>query len=371
MPVRSDYKARILGLMTGTSADGLDLCLVEFSANGFSVLHSGEVEYPDRFKNAFRDPLLLSDDEVRILDKELGIWLADKVADLELDFDLIASHGQTIRHEPPYFTQQIGDPVFMANRLEVPVVYDFRSRDIELGGQGAPLIPIVDHYLYSTQDQDTLCLNIGGISNISLLPAKNKALPVLAWDTGPGNTLIDKAIRFHTDGRQSYDPSGSIAAEGSLNRKLLDYLLDHEFYKLSPPKSAGQEQFGSDYFHTIIELFRSDPEMKYEDLVFTLTVLTAKTIALSIKQTYNKFSPKTLFTSGGGTKNKTLMSLITEELPELKLKTVSRDGVTEDNKEAFGFAYLAYLRDNDLPGNLPSVTGASRPARLGKYCLPD
>ncbi|MCF7809209.1 MAG: anhydro-N-acetylmuramic acid kinase [Candidatus Marinimicrobia bacterium] len=368
-------KLRILGLMTGTSADGLDLCLVEFTDNGekpgSSVLFSGEVDYPAKFKAAFRDPLELSDEEVAALDKELGAWFAESIAELNLSFDLIGSHGQTIRHEPPHFTQQIGDPTFMANKFKVPVIYDFRSKDVELGGQGAPLIPILDQYLYASLKHDILCLNIGGISNITLLPAGEKLLPIIAWDTGPGNTLIDKAVRSLTGGAHEFDPSGTIAQGGNLNESMLKHLLSHEFYKLSPPKSAGQEQFGLNYFKSIMSRYNSESNLNHEDIVLTLTVLTARTITDSIKQLGEAYTPSTMYVSGGGTKNKTLMSLIQEALPEINCETVAKDGVTEDNKEAFGFAYLAYLRMNDLPGNIPTVTGASRPARLGKICYPD
>ncbi|MCF6239597.1 MAG: anhydro-N-acetylmuramic acid kinase, partial [Candidatus Marinimicrobia bacterium] len=252
--IRTKARLRILGLMTGSSADGLDVCLVEFSGKdrkpAFKVLYSSEIPYPETFHYSLRNPLELSNGEIEILDGELGKWFASEIDSLNLEFDAIASHGQTIKHEPPNFSLQIGDPVYMAKQFKVPVIHDFRTADIELGGQGAPLIPIADQYLFQNDHTDILALNIGGIANLTIVPAANKPLPLLAWDTGPGNTLIDKAVRLFSNNKLAYDPAGALAARGRPNIKLLDVLLSHEFYQLKPPRSAGQEQFGDKYFQS-------------------------------------------------------------------------------------------------------------------------
>lgn len=374
MEKHAENTMRVLGMMTGTSADGLDLCLVEFRGEGttpaFEIINTLDIDYPTKFKVAFRDPLELSEEQVSDLDTELGQWFAHELVKLDLSYDLIGSHGQTLRHEPPYFTLQIGDPSFMAKQLNTPVVYDFRSRDVELGGQGAPLIPIVDQFLYTRDDEDVICLNIGGISNITILPSKQKQLPIIAWDTGPGNTLIDKAVRLYSNYKLSFDRDGQLAAEGQLNEGWLKLLLSHEFYDLNPPKSAGQEQFGKTYFDELLKQTYPRTDQEFKDLILCFTLLTAKTIANSIKTVSEDYNPTTIYVSGGGAKNKTLLSQLKNELPQLKIGFAERDGITTDNKEAFGFAYLAYLRMMNMPGNIPKVTGASEHAILGKIYWP-
>ncbi|MCF7824609.1 MAG: anhydro-N-acetylmuramic acid kinase [Candidatus Marinimicrobia bacterium] len=363
-------RMRILGLMTGSSADGLDLCLVEFTGHDtkpdFKVCYTGEIKYPSNFSDTFRNPLAMSETDIRQFDALLGKWFADEIQTLDLKFDSIASHGQTIKHNPPHFTLQIGDPGFMADRFKVPVIYDFRSADIELGGQGAPLIPVVDRFLLQEAESDVLSLNIGGISNISVIPSTNSTKDILAWDTGPGNTLIDKAVRLYSNNKLNFDPDGSLAAKGNINSSLLNLLLSHEFYRAKPPRSAGQEQFGHAYFNQVLNQFKPTSEKEYRDFIKTFTVLTAMTITDSIKHLREKYSPTTLYVSGGGTHNKTLMSELSMLLPDLKLSPVDHKGVNTDNKEAFGFAYLGYCYLNNIPGNIPSVTGAHEELILGK-----
>ena len=370
----TEQRVKILGLMTGSSADGLDLCLVKFSGKGrspdYEVLYSHEIAYPKMFQESFRNPLELSDTEIAHLDVELGEWFASEIERLDLNFDLIASHGQTIKHEPPYFTLQIGNPRFMSESLHCPVIYDFRTADIEMGGQGAPLIPIVDQYLLQQENSDVLALNIGGIANLSIVPSGNNTAPLLAWDTGPGNTLMDKAVRLFTHDKLSYDEGGTIAASGKLDPKLLNELLNHEFYQLTPPRSAGQEQFGKTYFQHILKQLKPGNDQKYIDLIHTLTVLTAKTIAESIHSLPAEYSPHSMVVGGGGAFNKTLMNFLKSELPSITISEMNLRGINQSNKEAFGFAYLGYLYTQGLTANLPSVTGARKAVTLGKLCVP-
>ena len=370
----TEQRVKILGLMTGSSADGLDLCLVKFSGKGrspdYEVLYSHEIAYPKMFQKSFRNPLELSDTEIAHLDVELGEWFASEIERLDLNFDLIASHGQTIKHEPPYFTLQIGNPRFMSESLHCPVIYDFRTADIEMGGQGAPLIPIVDQYLLQQENSDVLALNIGGIANLSIVPSGNNTAPLLAWDTGPGNTLMDKAVRLFTHDKLSYDEGGTIAASGKLDPKLLNELLNHEFYQLTPPRSAGQEQFGKTYFQHILKQLKPGNDQKYIDLIHTLTVLTAKTIAESIHSLPAEYSPHSMVVGGGGAFNKTLMNFLKSELPSITISEMNLRGINQSNKEAFGFAYLGYLYTQGLTANLPSVTGARKAVTLGKLCVP-
>lgn len=367
-------QTKILGLMTGSSADGLDLCLASFKGQDrvpeFEVVYSHEIPYPDAFQKSFRNPLHLSHDQITHLDVELGLWFAKEIEKLNLDFDLIASHGQTIKHEPPHFSLQIGKPQAMSDTFNCPVIYDFRTADIEQGGQGAPLIPIVDQYLVQQKSIDVLSLNIGGIANISIVPGTNNPAPVLAWDTGPGNTLIDKLTGMFTKDRQAFDEGGHFAAQGKVNLKLLDELLKHEFYQIAPPRSAGQEQFGDTYFKTILKQFYPGDEQAFKDLIHTFTVLTAKTIAQSVNSLSTDYSPTSMFVSGGGTFNKTLMAMLRKELPSIVISNMNVQGVNPGNKEAFGFAYLGYLFINGYTANLPSVTGAGKAVTLGKLWNP-
>jgi anhydro-N-acetylmuramic acid kinase len=369
-----DQDIKILGLMTGSSADGLDLCLVQFRGAGrlpqFEVLGSHEIPFPLSFQKSFRNPLQLTNDQIAGLDIALGQWFSHEIEKLSLDFDIIASHGQTIRHEPPFFSQQIGSPHAISEKFRCPVVYDFRNADIRQGGQGAPLIPIVDQFLLQHDTLDILSLNIGGIANISIIPGTANPAPVLAWDTGPGNTLIDKAVRAFTRDRQAYDFNGQLAAQGRANLKLLEILLKHEFYDRTPPRSAGQEQFGDSYFNNLLQQFYPVNDSEFKDLIHTFTLLTAKTISQSIKALSADYRLSSMFVAGGGTQNKTLMKLLRAELPTLKINAIDVKGVNPSNKEAFGFAYLGYLFVNNFTANIPSVTGAQKAVRLGKLCEP-
>ena len=361
--------------MTGSSADGLDLCLVSFSGQDrcpkFEVLYSHEISYPRSFQKCFRNPLNLSDDQIAHLDIELGLWLATEIEQLDIEFDLIASHGQTIKHEPPHFSLQIGKPQIMADKFNCPVIYDFRTADVQQGGQGAPLIPIVDQYLMKQEFSDVLSLNIGGIANISVVPGANNPAPVLAWDTGPGNTLIDKSVRMFTKNRLAFDEGGHFASQGKVNPKLLDELLKHEFYQRTPPRSAGQEQFGDTYFQYILKQFYPGSAQEFKDFIHTVTVLTARSIAISISSLSSEYSPGLMYVSGGGAFNKTLVGLLRDELPSISIGDLNVRGVKPSNKEAFGFAYLGYLFANGFTANLPSVTGARRAVTLGKLCRPE
>ncbi len=360
----------ILGLMTGSSADGLDLCLVHFSGEGrspsYQVLSSHEIPYPEIFQKNFRNPLELDGSEISKLDIELGQWFAAEINKLDLNFDIIASHGQTIKHDPPRSTMQIGNPRFMSELFNCPVVYDFRTADLELGGQGAPLIPIVDQYLFQKADTDLLSLNIGGIANLSVVPAIQNSAPLLAWDTGPGNTLIDRVVRLFTQGKMTYDVHGRFAAQGKLNEKLLNRLLEHEFYDRVPPRSAGQEQFGKTYFNHILGQFYPGDDHEFKDFIHTITALTVRTISRSVNSLSSDYSVESMIVAGGGALNKTLMKLLRAEMTSIDITTLSLKGIDHSNKEAFGIAYLGYLYINNFTANLPDVTGAREAVKLGK-----
>lgn len=369
--LKNAKKLKILGLMSGTSADGLDLACVEFTGSDkfpeFKVSANAYIPYPEKFANAFKRPLELSATDILTYDMELGHWYGKVIADLDMDFDLIASHGQTLLHNPPAYTLQIGEAQCIADRTGKPVVYDFRKADVVAGGQGAPLIPIVDEFLLRKEDEDIVALNMGGIANISYLPSRKSNGQVLAYDTGPANTLIDKAVMAFTHDRELYDNEGLYASQGKLNEKLLNELLSHPYYSRSLPKSAGQEQFGYDYFSELLHKVSPTNKDEWLSFICTLSELTVLSIAKEINSIYelNKRSIKVL-ASGGGALNHYIMLRLSEELAPMKVEKFEHKQLDSDLKEAFGFAYLAYLFIRDIPGNIAGVTGSTYPVVLGK-----
>jgi len=365
---------KILGLMTGTSADGLDLCLVHFSGwnryPNFTVLAAKEVKLPPGLANAFKRPLKLSASEAAGLSFELGLWYAESVMPAGWDFDLIASHGQTLVHAPPAYTLQIGEPAFLSAQTGKPVIFDFRTADVARGGQGAPLIPIVDDFLFRDLAETRVCLNLGGIANVTVLPTASSELPIIAWDTGPGNTLLDRAMVTWSKGESTFDRNGNAGRSGHIDPKLLGWLEQHPYFLKKPPKSAGQEEFGEDFFQGILSQFAPAGTNDWQKLLATLTEFTVVRIAAELRKFARAYFPiHRLLVSGGGVKNIYLMERLRLALPEIKIEPVRISGITTGNKEAFGFAYLGYLWLRQLTGNLPGVTGAGEAVVLGKLCL--
>jgi anhydro-N-acetylmuramic acid kinase len=269
---------------------------------------------------------------------------------------LIGSHGQTIYHEgggasPNTF--QIGEAAVIAERLGVPVVSDFRTRDIAAGGHGAPLVPFVDVLLFASARVKRVALNIGGIANITILPGG------VAFDTGPGNMVVDQLIARMTSGRQRFDRDGEVAARGHVSRSLLDSLLSDGYYGRKPPKTAGREQYGAGFVDGLVAT-----GLPMDDLIATATAFTAATIATGV----TRFAPgaQEVIASGGGTHNRQLMAQISAFLPRCRLTTTAEFGIDPDAKEAIAFAILAYRTRRGQTGNLPNATGARRAVILGK-----
>jgi anhydro-N-acetylmuramic acid kinase len=275
---------------------------------------------------------------------------------------LIGCHGQTIYHEgrgPNANTMQIGEASVIAERLGMPVVSDFRTRDMAAGGQGAPLVPFVDFLLFQHPRINRVALNIGGIANITVLPGGGAPDEVIAFDTGPGNMVMDQLIGRMTSGLQRFDRNGAIAARGHVNPKLLNAFLKDKYFESKPPKTAGREQYGTAFVEKLIQ---SGSPM--EDLIATATAFTAATIAMAIQ----RFAPGTqeLIAAGGGTHNRQLMAQLAAFLPETRITTTDEFGIHPDAKEAIAFAILAHRTWYRKPGNLPAATGASKPVVLGK-----
>ncbi len=362
---------RIMGLMTGTSADELDMCLVKFSGKDkypkFKIISSKNIKMPSKLSERFKNPQDLSGSEVASLHFELGRFISDQIKNEKKQIDLVASHGQTLFHDPPNYTFQIGEPSYIVNELNIPVIYDFRTMDVVNGGQGAPLIPIVDEYLFTDNDDTVATLNLGGIANITIIPPKNSSKSTIAWDTGPANMLIDKAVLAFTSNKEKYDKDGKYALQGKMNNKLLEWLMNNEYFNRKLPKSTGQEEFGRTYFNKIIKKFQPQTKDEWLSLITTLTLFTVKSISVEFNRESEKYSKvKTMYMSGGGSNNNFIVENLRKELSDINIKILSEKSITADNKEAFGFAYLGYLFIRRIPGNVPSVTGAKKESVLGK-----
>jgi anhydro-N-acetylmuramic acid kinase len=358
---------RVAGIMSGTSLDGVDVAIIDIEGKRITNLAHATTPYSDSFRR--RILAASSPADISRLNFALGELYAKAVitlcqqAAIPVDsLELIGSHGQTIYHEGGGLTPntlQIGEPSVIAERLGIPVVSDFRTRDIAAGGQGAPLVPFVDFLLFASPKLNRVALNIGGIANITVLPRAAKPGQVIAFDTGPGNMVIDQLIGRMTMGKQRFDRHGSIAARGHVNRSLLDSLLAGKYYKAKPPKTAGREQYGEQFTDSLIET-----GLPIEDLIATATTLTAATIASAITE----FAPGTgeLIAAGGGTHNRQLMAQIAAFLPDCRVTTTAEFGIDPDAKEAIAFAILAHRTWKRQTGNLPAATGARKAVILGK-----
>jgi anhydro-N-acetylmuramic acid kinase len=255
---------------------------------------------------------------------------------------------------------QIGEAAVIAERTGIPVVSDFRPRDMAAGGKGAPLVPFVDYLMFRHPRRGRVALNIGGIANITYIPPGAAAERVTAFDTGPGNMVIDALVREHTRGRKSYDERGRIAARGGVIGPLLDELLADSYYRAKPPKTAGREQYGSEF---VARMKRSGARM--EDLIATATVLTAATVAAAVRR-FARGPVHEVIVSGGGAHNPQILGHLAGFLPDTAIAVSSDYGIDIDAKEAIAFAVLAHESWRRRPSNLPSATGARRPVILGK-----
>jgi len=379
----------VLGMMSGTSADGIDVALARISGAP-PKLHAKLVGHASfKFPRVLRKEILrvaeqqpISAGELSQLNFRLGEIFAGAALSACSRFrvspkriSLIGSHGQTIFHQGrpgPYFgartasTLQIGEPAVIAARTGITTIGDFRPADIALGGQGAPLVPYVDYLLYRDEKLGRVSLNLGGIANITILPPATKRQQVFAFDTGPANMLVDALVSHFTRDRQRYDKNATLAMQGRSLPALLNDLMRDPYLKLAPPKSTGRECYGQAYLKKLLALGRRH-RAKPDDLIRAATIFTA----LSVVDALHRFVlPKTkihqLIVSGGGTHNPLILAQLSAALPGIEVLPSSRLGIPENAKEAFAFALLAYETLHQRSANLPSATGAGGPAILGK-----
>jgi anhydro-N-acetylmuramic acid kinase len=364
--------------MSGTSLDGIDVAIVDIGGRRIQPVAFRSTPYPDAVRKAILgvSNTTVTTAQIARLHFLLGGLYARAVQDTMRrngvrGVELIGCHGQTIYHqgeceaflgEQVLATMQIGEAAVIAERLGVPVVSDFRTRDMAAGGKGAPLVPYVDYLLFRHSRRGRVALNVGGIANITAIPPAAQRSDVFAFDTGPGNMAIDALAAKFTRGRQHYDRHGRIAAGGKVNRRLLDRLLADRYYRQRPPKTAGREQYGAEF---ITRLKRTGLPMS--DLIATATALTAATIAAGIERFVKPaMRVDEIIASGGGVHNRTLMGYLQAFLPDVPITRSDEYGINGDAKEAVAFAVLGYETWRGRPGNVPSATGAKRPVVLGK-----
>jgi len=379
----------VLGLMSGTSADGIDVALARVSGAppklGAKLLAHTSVGFPP----AVRKEILRAAEQAPVAPavlSQLNFRLGEVFAEAALSacrkfrlsprrVALIGSHGQTIFHQGPpaahggrstASTLQIGEPSVIAARTGIMTIADFRPADMALGGQGAPLVPYADYLLYRHENLGRVALNLGGIANITVLPRAAKPSQVVAFDTGPANIVIDALVGHFSRGRQRFDRDARLAGRGRSIPALLTALMRDPYLRLAPPKSTGREYYGDAYVKKVLAMgrrYHAGPN----DLIRSVTLFTA----LSVVDALHRFVlPETkirqLIVSGGGARNPLIFAQIAAALPSIEVLSSSELGIPEDAKEAFAFALLAYETYHRRPGNLPSATGACRPAILGK-----
>ena len=392
----------VAGVMSGTSADGINVALVEVRGSGFSTRFKLLGHYQYAYPAAVREAVLaaMNATSARVADLSrlnflLGeLYAAAVIASLKKSrihgLDLVGCHGQTIYHQgegAPFLgrkiacTWQTGEAAVIAGRVGAPVVSDFRPADMAAGGKGAPLVPFFDYLVYRDRRVGRIVQNIGGIANLTAIPAAASPEQVMAFDTGPGNMVIDAVTErlFH----KPYDRDGDIARQGKVLQPIIQHMLQLPFFRQRPPKTAGREQFGREFVNVFLRLFG---KARREDVVATATALTVRSICDAIgrfvlttrgvrAQKSGRDASATfseLIVSGGGAKNKTLVTMLDAEVRPLafRLRLSDEFGVPSEAKEAVAFALLAYQTWHREPANVPAATGAKKPAVLGKISYP-
>jgi anhydro-N-acetylmuramic acid kinase len=383
----------IVGLMSGTSLDGVDAAIVRIEGSGLDskveLVHFSSTAYEDKLREKIKELCSIEHSDVAQvcgMNFRMAYVLADAVkqavaaAALSMDdIDLVSSHGQTIWHIPENdpldptlirSTLQIGDISVIAKETGKPVVGDYRTADMAVGGQGAPLVPYGDFILFRHETKGRIAQNIGGIGNCAAIPAGGLPEQVVAFDTGPGNMLIDQAVYTLSGGKQSYDAGGDWAAGGTADITFVEQMMSHPYFARKPAKSTGRELFGRAYALDYIQRMQQQG-LSDADIVATFTAFTAHSIA----QSYRDFvlplmRIEEVFVSGGGAHNKTLLRMMADLLPEQRINTSDALGISGDAKEAVAFAIFANNLIHGIPNNLPSATGADKPVIMGKLAFP-
>lgn len=379
---------RVVGLISGTSVDGIDAALVEIRGTTddlqIALINSATYPYPGQLRSQILavcagEPLSMA--EFAMLDDAIATAFAEAARQVQIGYApaaLLGSHGQTVYHRPPNqkgsvslgYSIQLGRGALIAHLTGITTVSNFRAADIAAGGEGAPMVPPVDACLLRHETLDRCIQNIGGIGNVAYLPAKTQDLKtngLLGWDTGPGNSLLDLAVQRLSHGRLTFDHDGNWAAQGVPCQALVQQWLQQDFFHQRPPKSTGRELFGPAYLEQCLQ-DAAPYNLSDADLLATLTELTAASIADS----YHRFLPRLpdqVLLCGGGSRNSYLKQRLQANLESALVSTTDEFGLSADFKEAIAFAVLAYWRCRGIPGNLPEVTGARQTVLLGEIHL--
>lgn len=371
----------VIGLMSGTSVDGIDAALVEIKGTEqdlqVKVLAGTTFAYPEEVRErilAVCGGQSLNIAELAELDDAIALQFAQAAQQIQAQHQtavLIGSHGQTIYHRPPSkdqlgYSYQIGRGELIAHLTGIQTISNFRAADIAAGGEGAPLVSKIDLCLLSHPTKTRAIQNLGGIGNVTYLPPKTVAnwdAQIFGWDTGPANALLDLAIARLTNGKKTYDQDGQWAAQGTANQQLVAQWLQQDFFQQSPPKSTGRELFSQDYLEQCWQEM-DDIGLTESDRLATLTELTVASIIHSYRQFLPQM-PDEVLLCGGGSRNSYLRQRLQAELTSAQIGTTDEVGIDGDFKEAIAFAVLAYWRVKSIPGNLPQVTGAVKPVLLG------
>jgi anhydro-N-acetylmuramic acid kinase len=377
----------IIGLLSGTSVDGIDAVLCRISGNGINtqisiidfITHPVPQKVRDAvFRNSHNKTARL--EEICSLNVIIGALFSDAVLRLlkknkitSSKVDLIGSHGQTIHHLPNRTefagykvksTLQIGDSAIIANLTGITTIGDFRIADCAVGGDGAPLVPYMDYILFTDKKLNRALLNIGGISNITALPKHSSKDKVFAFDSGPGNMLIDGLTQFYF--KKSYDKNGAFAKKGTVNESLINFLLKDKYYRSKPPKSTGREHYGKDFMTKIIA---KAGKMNGYDIIRTVTEFTAYAIYFNYRYFIQpKCKIDELIVSGGGAENRVIMAALQKYFTNVDVRKIDDHGINVNNKEAVLFAILANECISGNSANMKSVTGSTRDVILGKIC---
>lgn len=374
---------KVMGMMSGTSLDGVDAALLEVDGTtpgtfSWRLLGFHSESYLPEERNSIRRAIEGGGPaELTRLHAVLGERFARCAlagcARAGVDPGSVAaigSHGQTVWHDPPSeegrgATLQLGDPATIAEITGIRVVSDFRTRDVAAGGHGAPLVPWPDRLLFSAPDRPRALQNLGGMANVTWLPAASSTEPVLAFDTGPGVALIDTAAELATGGRRTFDADGELAAAGEVDAELLEELLEHPFLHRLPPKSTGREVFGSGFVQRLVDHRAPRTRRDWTDLVATLTAFTAASVADAYRRWVLPRGVSEVLLAGGGALNPVLAEMIAERLAPVPVRDLSVLGLDPEVREAACFAVLAWAHLQGLPANAPDSTGASGARVLG------
>lgn len=369
-------RRRVVGVMSGTSLDGVDIVLVGLRGSGLGLdidpIHFATYPMPDSWRGRIQNAFNASTEEICKINFDLGTFFGNLIVQFFLDYhikpetvDIIGIHGQTLFHVDRHSTLQAGEADVVAELTGRLVISDFRTADIAVGGSGAPLVPYLDQILFKDRTTSLALQNIGGIGNVTYLPQQLDD-DILAFDTGPGNAILNELVEFITDSEHSYDRNGFLSKQGNCRPEIRDELLRHPYFAQELPKSTGRELFGKAYAQNLMKEYAAVPPL---DLLRTCVSM----VAHSMVESYERFLPGVdkIFVSGGGAHHPLIMDELKILMGKEKVAPLGTiKNVTIDSKEAVAFAVLAHERINGAATNMPSVTGARKNTTLGKITIP-